>query len=79
MAKTPEKVKTFITDLDVKMKAQPAHDYLCLGSGGNSTRLCLDDQDIGMVKSIQVKDWQLVFYSEAYATNGVFGLGTEDI
>lgn len=61
------------------MKAQPAHDTLCLGSGGNSTRLCLDDQYIGMVKSIQAKDWQQVFYSEAYATNGVFGLGTEDI
>jgi len=30
-----------------------------------------------MVKQIQARDWQQVFYEEAYATNGIFGLGMQ--
>lgn len=32
-----------------------------------------------MVNKIEAKDWQQVFYQDAYATNGIFGLGMEAV
>jgi hypothetical protein len=59
----------------MRMKSDTAFDTLCLGSGGETDRLCLDHMEFNMVNSIDAKDWQQVFYQDAYATNGIFGLG----
>jgi len=59
----------------MRFKSDSAHDTLCLGSGNSTQRMCLENMDFNMVKKIDAKDWQQVFYEDEYATNGIFGLG----